>query len=265
MRYAIPNDARGITKAEYDDLIAHGIKVGFVYENATLGMLNGTAQGVADAQTALSVLAAIGAPADAPLYWAADYDIPPGSPRVAPTEAYVDGWNTVIPAGRRGGYGGLWFLKYLHDNGKVELLWECGSTSFRHGVDPATVPLALQQTTLTPPVPGTDHNYIFDTAFASLGATPIVPTLGADMASLRIISSPSYRAAHQQVIHNGVAVNAITDNEAITLRQGGVDNHDYDTDSALITEVNLVYMLAGLEQTAAAQKTAALVSGIIKS
>lgn len=166
----LATDSRGITAGEYADLTAHGIGLWLVYEGATQGMLGGFAQGVHDAQVAEQQIAAVGLPAGSTLYWAADYDIAPGSSSVAPTEAYIDGWNTIIPAGRRGGYGGLWFLKYVHDKGKVERLWECGSTSFRHGVDPASVPLTFQQTTLAPPVPGTDHNYIIDPAFASTGA-----------------------------------------------------------------------------------------------
>lgn len=175
-------DSRGITSAEYQDYVAHGVHVWLVREGAATGMLGGAAQGVADAQLALSQIAVQGLPLGSPAYWAADFDIAPGSASVAAAEAYVDGWNSVIPAGRRGGYGGLWFLNYIHGKGKVDFLWECASTSFRHGVDPASVPLHIQQTTDTPPLPGTDHNNIFDmSSFAGLSASPIIQKAGFDM------------------------------------------------------------------------------------
>lgn len=170
----LASDSRGITAAEYADLKANGIGVWLVFESQTsdlsVSMLNGFAKGVADAQRALAQIAAQGIPDNLPVSWAADFDIAPGSDRVAPAEAYVDGWNTVIPAGRRMGYGGLWFINYIHSRGKVDFLWECASHSFRHGVDPATVPLALQQTTDNPPIAGTDYNLIFDTS-SFAGAT----------------------------------------------------------------------------------------------
>lgn len=171
----LTTDGRGIHAAEYADLKAHGIGVWLVRESQTLdlsvSMLNGYDRGVAEAKAALAEIARVGLPAQQPVFWAADFDIAPGSARVAQAEAYVDGWNTIIPSGRRGGYGGLWFLDYLHKRGKVDVLWECASTSFRHGVKPSQVPLSIQQTTHTPPVPGTDHNYIYDMA-AIAGATP---------------------------------------------------------------------------------------------
>jgi hypothetical protein len=172
----LATDSRGITAAEYADLQAYGIGLWVVFESQTrdlsVSMLNGYAKGVSDAQRALAQIVAQGLPPDSPIYWAADFDIAPGTDRVAAAESYVDGWNTVIPAGRRGGYGGLWFLDYIHGRGKVDFLWECASTSFRHGVDPGSVPLHIQQTVETPPIPGTDHNYIYDTtSFAGQHAT----------------------------------------------------------------------------------------------
>jgi hypothetical protein len=175
-------DSRCITSAEYQDLKAHGIDVWLVFESQTqdlsTSMLNGYAKGVSDARRALAAIAAASLPASSPVYWAADFDIgPSGSvqPRVAPSESYVDGWNTIIPAARRGGYGGLWFLNYLHGKGKVDFLWECASTSFRHGVNPANVPLHIQQTVQAPPIAGTDYNNIFDTtSFAGNGGATLL-------------------------------------------------------------------------------------------
>lgn len=177
------NDSRCITPSEYQDLTRHGIGVWLVKESQTVdlsvSMLNGYNKGVADALAASAAIKQVGLPDGSPVYWAADFDIAPGSARVAQAESYVDGWNTIIPEGRRGGYGGLWFLNYLHGKGKVDFLWECASTSFRHGINPASVPLHIQQTTDNPPIAGTDYNNIFDTSsFAGNGgATPITNTV----------------------------------------------------------------------------------------
>lgn len=170
----LASDGRGITAAEYQNLTLHGVGVWVCREGAATGMLNGYGQGVADANAALRHIAAVGLPANIPVHWTADFDIGPGSPRIAQAESYVDGWNTVIPAGRRAGYGGLWFLNYIQSRGKIEFLWECASTSFRHGVDPSSVHLHLQQTTNPPPLPGTDHNYIYDGAALAGGGAVII-------------------------------------------------------------------------------------------
>lgn len=182
----LASDGRGITAAEYEDLTAHGVGVWVVREtqtwNLSVSMLNGYAKGVADATAALDQFPRVGLPASLPVFWAADFDIAPGSPRVAEAEAYVDGWNTVIPPGRRGGYGGLWFLAYLHGRGKVDFLWECASTSFRHGMTPSQVPLSIRQTTQAPPLPGTDHNEIFDLTPTTLEAD--MPLTQADIGAI---------------------------------------------------------------------------------
>lgn len=162
------DDDRCITAEEYADLTEHEVNVWLVFESQSrdlsTSMLNGYAKGVADAHAAVAAITDARLPADSPVSWAADFDIAPDSERVSQAESYVDGWNTVIPAGRRVGYGGLWFLDYIHSRGKVDFLWECGSTSFRHGLSPSQVPLAIQQTVQTPPIPGTDHNYIYNTS-----------------------------------------------------------------------------------------------------
>lgn len=167
----VGTDSRCITKAEYDDLVAHGIKVWLVreWQTADLGtsMLLGHDFGVSEAKKAQAALDALGVP-NAPVFWAADYDIGPGSSRLAGTDAYVAGWNTIIPAGRRGGYGGLWYLK--HVGSAIDFRWECASTSFRHGLTLTTQPVHIRQTTLAPPVAGTDHNYIYQATFGQTTA-----------------------------------------------------------------------------------------------
>lgn len=159
-RYLV-SDSRGLTAAEVADYKANGVGLWVVYEGNATGMLNGKAQGVTDAHSALTQAAKLGLPSDVVIYWAADFDIAPGSADIAKADAYVAGWNSVIPEGRRGGYGGLWYLQ--HVGGSIDHRWECASTSFRHGVDPASVDLDLQQTVQAPPLADTDYNNVFKT------------------------------------------------------------------------------------------------------
>lgn len=157
----LATDRRGLSASEFKSYQAEGIGLWLVYEGVFTGMLNGEAQGVSDAHAALSRIAALGLPSDSPVYWAADFDIAPGSAEIAKADAYVIGWNSVIPPGRRGGYGGLWYLK--HVGADIDFRWECGSTRFRHGVTESEIELDLQQTTQAPPVANTDHNNVFKT------------------------------------------------------------------------------------------------------
>lgn len=257
----LANDSRGITAGEYADLVAHGIGLWLVKESQSadlsVSMLNGYNKGVADALAAEAAIKQVGLPAGAPVFWAADFDVAPGSARVAQAEAYVDGWNTIIPAGRRGGYGGLWFLNYLHSKGKVELLWECASTSFRHGVSPSQVPLHIQQTTLTPPIPGTDHNYIFDTSVASLDATLIgddMPLTPADIGNLLNFPAydggPTISSALKQLVGR---VSGIGDTvEAPVIRDGAKVSQIQDNANTGTIVRQLVAQVGALQQAVAA-------------
>ena len=81
--------------------------------------------------------------------------------------------------------------------------------------------------------------------------------------SLRIISSPAYRAADQRVIHNGSSAAAIPAGWTTALiLQGHIDHADYDADHLLEAEVNLVWQLGGYTAEDAAKRTAALLSGV---
>lgn len=156
----LSSGSKGLTADELADLKSNGIGVWLVYEGPATGMLGGKAQGVTDAHSALSMAASLGL-TGAPIYWAADFDIAPGSADCAAADEYVAGWNTIIPKGQRGGYGGLWYLSHVGAN--VDYKWECASTSFRHGVQPSQVDLDLQQTVDQPPLPSTDYNHVFKT------------------------------------------------------------------------------------------------------
>lgn len=183
-RYLV-TDARGLQPGEYEDLASHGVGLWLVYEGAANGMLGGKAQGVTDAHAALARASALGLTGNFAIYWAADFDIAPtNTAYIAAADAYVAGWNTIIPAGRRGGYGGLWYLHHI--SAAIDFRWECASTSFRHGILPNAVDLHLQQTTLTPPVAGTDHNYILQTNYGQVGSEADMPLTTTDLTNIAL-------------------------------------------------------------------------------
>lgn len=166
-------DGRGLTRAEYDDLVAHGVHVWLVYEGTAQGMLNGRAQGVKDAEFAQSKIAELGLPADSPVYVTADFDCYTVG-QFAACDAYLVGWETVIPVGRTGIYGGLYYLKHVHDAGLASGFWESASLSFRHGVTPAQMPVQIRQTLANPGVPNLDSDTILATEYGAIG-DPLTP------------------------------------------------------------------------------------------
>ena len=60
---------------------------------------------------------------------------------------------------------------------------------------------------------------------------------------LRIISSPYYRSAQQQVIHNGLAAKPIPNVVAGALRAGGVPAKDYENEDDFNAELAEVWNL----------------------
>src|SRR5260221_3132209 len=126
MRYTSPaasNDANGknLQKAELTALLAAGLKVGLVFEYQAQQMLGGHAQGVADAQHADAVCAALGVPG-LPVYFAADWDATQA--QQAAINAYLDGAASVIGKARTGIYGGFYPVKRALDGGHAAWAWQ---------------------------------------------------------------------------------------------------------------------------------------------
>lgn len=178
----LASDGRGITAAEYQDLTAHGIGVWLVREGAANGMLGGFAKGVADAQIAVQQIAAVGLPADSLVYAAADWDVQDS--QFPACDDYMRGFASVLGANRTGIYAGLHYMNHAHAMRLAVGFWQAGATSWNHG-EAAQMPVQFIQTTKTPPLPGTDHNYINDlTTLAGAGAvTPITETDDDEMIS----------------------------------------------------------------------------------
>lgn len=88
---------------------------------------------------------------------------------------------------------------------------------------------------------------------AALTARSLTTDQGEDIMGLRIISSPFYRAAQQQVIHNGLTAKPIPNVIAVALRQGGVPFHDYDDEAHFNAELSEVHSMGKLFSKDAAE------------
>lgn len=75
---------------------------------------------------------------------------------------------------------------------------------------------------------------------------PAPQTQKEDAMGLRIISSPYYRAAKQQVVHNGLAAKPIPNVVAAALRSGGVASHDYNAEQDFNAEITEVWNLGNI-------------------
>jgi hypothetical protein len=123
-------------------------------------MLLGYTKGVADAQLAQAQIVAAGLPLDSVVYATADFDVTAAEFNVC--DNYLAGFASVLGKNRVGIYGGIYYLNHVHAVGLAVAFWVCASTSFAHG-QAAKFPIHLQQTVNTPPVAGSDHDYIYDT------------------------------------------------------------------------------------------------------
>ena len=150
----LATDGRGITPAEFDDYISHGISVWFIKENAARGMLNGYGQGVADAQWAENQMNALGV-SGAPIYFTADFDVQ--SSQFPACDAYLNGAASVIGLARVGIYAGLHYLN--HAVNLANYYWKTAANSWDHG-ETAAIQLHLIQTLDAVPIPGTDFNVV---------------------------------------------------------------------------------------------------------
>lgn len=107
---------KGIDRAEFDDLTAHGLDVFFIYEEDGRELLGGFAAGAACALRAESLRAANGLPVR-PVYFTADFDA--SEAQQSAINAALRGAASVIGANRVGFYGGYWPLKRAFDAGVI--------------------------------------------------------------------------------------------------------------------------------------------------
>jgi hypothetical protein len=122
------NDGNGknLLPGELAGLRAAGLDIIIVEESTAGRMKGGHAAGVADAQHAKAVTAALGM-ATIPVYFACDFDAAPGDQTAI--NDYLDGAASVIGLERTGIYGGYYPVKRALDVGKARWAWQTSAWS----------------------------------------------------------------------------------------------------------------------------------------
>lgn len=158
-RYLSSDGSKNLTRAEADDLAAHGISCVVVWETAGARALGGRAAGIADAQAAQQQATAAGMPSGRPIYFAVDFDAQPG--QMPSVMAYLDGTASVLGAARVGVYGGYRTVRTALDGGHARWAWQTAAWSGGQW-DPRAV---LRQPATTVRIGGVDCDH--DTATAA--------------------------------------------------------------------------------------------------
>lgn len=130
-RYMSPmtaNDGNGknLLASELTQLRAAGLSVVVVEESTAGRMRSGHSAGVADAQHANAVTAALGM-GGVPVYFACDFDATENDQSLI--NAYLDGAASVIGHARTGIYGGYYPVKRALDAGKAAYAWQTSAWS----------------------------------------------------------------------------------------------------------------------------------------
>src|SRR5690242_4837084 len=125
MKYlSTTGNPKNLTRAEADDLAAHDVWVGVVFETTAGRAGEGRAAGIHDAQSAMAQAAVCGKPGGRPIYFAVDYDADPVA--VVP---YFQGVASVLGVARTGAYGGFRVIKYLLDHKLITFAWQTAAWS----------------------------------------------------------------------------------------------------------------------------------------
>lgn len=117
-----------LTTTEFADLIANDVAIAFNFETTADRMLDGYAAGVADANTATSVVASLGVPPDRRIvYFSADFDASPA--QQAEIDDYLRGAISVLGLGHVGAYGSFYVCKRCLDNQTATWAWQTAAWS----------------------------------------------------------------------------------------------------------------------------------------
>lgn len=151
MRYLSPDGSKNLSRAEAAALHAAGLSIGLVWESTAARAAEGYAAGIADAAEAEAQAIILGYPANAPIFYAVDYDAAPGA--VAP---YFDGvrFASHHPVGV---YGSLRVVEAIHSSG-VPYMWQ--SVAWSGGVVSGVAHLYQRLTPTRPVIPGSDENVV---------------------------------------------------------------------------------------------------------
>lgn len=117
-----PPNRKNLTRAEAEELWAHGIATVLVWETTTTSALGGYSAGRAHAAQAATQAANLGAPSNVVIYFAVDFN--PTAAQISTVKAYFDGICSVLPFDRVGVYGGLRTITAAHKQGWARYLWQ---------------------------------------------------------------------------------------------------------------------------------------------
>lgn len=111
VRYLSPDPTKNLTAVEIEALYAAGLDYAMVWESTAQAMLGGAAQGIKDGQRAAELAEMIGAPANQPIYYAADFDATTAN--IAACAAYM--LAAINSSDRPGGlYGDIVLIHGVH-------------------------------------------------------------------------------------------------------------------------------------------------------
>lgn len=119
-----PGRTKNITKAEFDDLVAHGVVVWLVYENSTTDALGGFGAGQAAARAARADADSIGYPAGGTIFFACDMHLM--ASQIPAALAYLDGAADVIGRAAVGCYGFTELISAAKSGRHATYFWQCG-------------------------------------------------------------------------------------------------------------------------------------------
>ena len=117
-----------ITKAEADDIRAHGLGLVLVYEQYIERPLEGRVAGAQDAIVALAQSIAAGFPKDKPIYFAVDFDARPAQQPAI--DEYLRGAAEVLGLSRVGVYGGINLIDRCFASKTASFYWQTGAWSY---------------------------------------------------------------------------------------------------------------------------------------
>lgn len=131
LRYLAPlPNKKVVDRPEIDALHAAGLSVGFVWETAEQrAAKSGYDGGKQDAQTAIAMLEALGAPPETAIYFVLEDPQRIPASQWSAALAYAQGVLDVGGPYRHGGYGGQALLEEARARGLIQLLWQVGGWS----------------------------------------------------------------------------------------------------------------------------------------
>lgn len=126
-RYLSPDTSKNLSAPELADLKAKGLPVVTVWEAGQTRALSGAPAGVADASSALAQANALGQPANAPIYFAVDFENTPE--QLSTIDDYLKGAASVVGQSRVGVYGSSSVVGHSFDIGTAKYGWQAAAWS----------------------------------------------------------------------------------------------------------------------------------------